>query len=86
MDDSNSDAEANAWVAPIAHYLRSHPHASDTAEGIARWWLGAPVTQWSHVGQALASMVRNGQLDCHIAADGREHYRLRHAAAGTPPP
>jgi hypothetical protein len=27
----------------ILHYLKDHPHAQDTLEGIARWWVPATV-------------------------------------------
>lgn len=85
MNLPTSDPSASAWVQPIRNYLHAHPYAGDSAEGIARWWLGAPVAEWPHIRQALQSMVADGQLECHAAADGREHYRLPAAAVGTPP-
>lgn len=83
---NHPNADSNAWAQPIANYLRAHPRAGDSAEGIARWWLGAPVAEWPHIRRALKSMVSDGHLECYVAADGREHYRLRTAAGGTPPP
>ena len=83
MNPSNADPDS--WAASVADYLRDHPHASDSAEGIARWWLGAPVAEWPRIRQALKSMVSDGRLECHVASDGREHYR-RAAASGTSAP
>jgi len=31
--------EIRAIAAKIARYLDRHPHASDTLEGVSRWWL-----------------------------------------------
>jgi hypothetical protein len=73
---NESHPHENPWVDRIASYLRDHRHSSDTAEGVARWWLNAPVTDWAHVRRALESMVSDGRLERHVTADGREHYRL----------
>lgn len=63
------------WTTAITSYLAEHPNASDTAEGIARWWLGADYADWWKVKLALDWMVRRGVLARHMAADGRESYR-----------
>ena len=81
MDDS--PASANAWVEEITGYLRQHPQACDSAEGVARWWLQAPVVQWPQVRQALDTMVGDGRLTRTTAADGTERYRLPGGPAGT---
>jgi hypothetical protein len=84
MDDS--PASATAWGTAIADYLRAHPQASDSAEGVARWWLHAPVAQWPRVRQALDALVSQGRRERTTSADGTERYRLPLPAAGTSPP
>ena len=74
MDDS--PASANAWVEEITQYLQQHPQAADSAEGVARWWLQAPVGEWPRVRQALDTMVADGRLERTTAADGTQRYRL----------
>jgi hypothetical protein len=80
----HSEADADPWVAALTRYLREHPQASDTAEGIARWWLQAAVADWPKVRRAIAAMAAAGRLTVHVAGDGREHYRLA-APAPAPP-
>lgn len=63
-------------VQELSHYLRSHPDACDTPEGIAHWWTGdagpAPV---SLVETALAWMADCGVVESLTAADGRVRIR-----------
>ncbi len=60
-----------------SHYLWRHPHACDTAEGIARWWLlGAHTSPpLPVVLSALDHLQALGLLQAHRAADGRVRYR-----------
>lgn len=44
----------------ILNYLRDHPDAEDTAEGISQWWVGE--TQ-RVVEKALGILVREGAID-----------------------
>lgn len=64
-------------VQKLSRYLRSHPDACDTPEGIARWWLDAdpPPLPVSLVEAALAWMVSRGAVESLHAADGRVRYR-----------
>jgi hypothetical protein len=61
----------------IVAYLRDHPHAMDTPEGIAQWWLGdlhppvaAPVLE-----RALNALVESQQLEA-VELKGSTGYRL----------
>lgn len=66
----------------IIDYLRRSPHAGDTAEGIARWWLGAAPADLGQVADALNGLERLQIVQRWIAADGREQYRIGPALLG----
>lgn len=58
---------AKAGIA-IMDYLRYHPDAEDTAEGIAQWWVGEA---YDIVEKALNLLVRRGFIE-----QREELYRL----------
>jgi Fe2+ or Zn2+ uptake regulation protein len=62
----------------ILRYLREHPEAQDTIEGITVWWVSErAIKQWlPHVRHALAALVTRGYLEKHTVAGGRVFYRL----------
>ena len=76
------DAEPLAIVHWLTLYLRDHPRAADTADGIATWWLAehSPINE-AHLTAALAWMQINGLVERIGAVDGRVRY---HRAAGLP--
>jgi hypothetical protein len=82
---NTSPADPNPWVEAIANCFRENRHASDNVEGIARWWLRAPVSEWPRVRRALEILVSEGRLECIAAADGRERYRLPRPTGGNSP-
>lgn len=82
---NNSPADPNPWVEAIANCFRENRHSSDSAEGIARWWLRAPVSEWPRVRHALEILVSEGRLERIAAADGKERYRLPGPTGGTSP-
>jgi hypothetical protein len=54
----------------ILRYLRAHPEAKDTLEGIAEWWLAEDKISQSveKVAKALAWLVESGKLvERHVA-------------------
>ena len=65
----------------ILRHVRAHPNAADTAEGIARWWLGslAPEPTQSAVQEALDRLEVAGQIIRTVLVDGTVLY-----AAATP--
>ena len=62
-------------VRAISRYLRINPLASDTSDGIARWWLGAEQASEPDVETALDWMQKHGLIETSLAADGRVRYR-----------
>jgi hypothetical protein len=60
----------------IRRYLENHPNASDSLEGVQRWWLGegaveapAPTVQ-----QALDRLVKKGTAVKKLLPDGTVVY------------
>ncbi len=79
-----TDTESQQWALHhLVSYWQRRPQASDTLEGIVRWWLpqdGRP--GMAAVAQALALLVARGVVQMAPAADGRVRYRLREPAKG----
>lgn len=46
-------------IIAILHYLRDHPLAKDSAQGIAKWWIGE---ERELVEKALAFLVKEGVM------------------------
>ena len=71
-------------VQELTAYWLQHPHASDTLEGICRWWLSGGSFAAPMVEQALMWLVERGVVAAHRAADGRVRYRLADEAKSGP--
>jgi hypothetical protein len=68
--------------ANILRYLRLHPGAKDTLEGITDWWLidlSVHPTP-AEVKAGLESLVERGLVIADHGADGRVYYSARPAA------
>ena len=65
-----------ALIRTLARYLRDNPRASDSAEGIRRWWLadGSAVTE-EELDKALNWMTQHKLIVETVAADGRIRFR-----------
>jgi hypothetical protein len=76
MSDEPDEA-VQPVAADIGRYLRHHPDAADTAEGIARWWLGGRCheNELRRVQQAIAVLVERGLMQKQTLPDGAEIYR-----------
>lgn len=60
----------------IIEYLRRNPRAGDSAEGIARWWLGAAPGEFSEVASALSCLERLSYVQRWVTTDARAQYRI----------
>jgi len=76
MSDEH-DVAVQAVAADIRRYLQRHPDAADTAEGIARWWLGGRCreNELGRVQEAIAVLVKRGLMQRQTLPDGAEIYR-----------
>jgi len=79
-----ADDDVSALARKLSRYLRDNPLACDSAEGIARWWLGAdgPLDE-AIVKRALEQLLAEGVVEVLHAGDGRVRYRR--AQPGAPP-
>ena len=76
---TNNEEQVRNVAAMILRYLKKHPHAADTAEGITRWWVMRQRYEDSvqTVKQALAILIEDGALEGHQLAQGQVVYRLK---------
>ena len=81
MDESDPRYPA---VQELTAYWLRHPHASDTLEGISRWWLSASPFPEPVVHQALAWLIESGVVAMQLAVDGRIRYRFTGASSPGP--
>jgi hypothetical protein len=65
--------------ASVIEYLRRHPHAADSLDGVVQWWLPRQryETARERIGVALDQMVANGRLERRALPDGTAIYSLR---------
>lgn len=63
-------------AAAIVRYLKDHPNAADTQEGIRNWWLGAGSSSATEVSGALERLIRDGSLE-RIQIGARVVFRAR---------
>jgi hypothetical protein len=60
----------------LCRYLRDNPQASDTVQGMQRWWMphDTPLTE-HEIAMALNWMKQRGWVDTLQGADGRLRWR-----------
>jgi hypothetical protein len=65
-----------AVICQLLMYVHANPIASDSAEGIAQWWLDPKEgVNVQLVGDVLDFLVDRGMFAKRVAADGRHSYR-----------
>ncbi|MCU0834352.1 MAG: MarR family transcriptional regulator [Chromatiaceae bacterium] len=71
-------------AAEVLRYLRRHPGAADTVEGIAEWWIAKQRLEDTpgRVQAAVDRLVAQGLVESTGGAAGRLRYRLRDAPSG----
>jgi hypothetical protein len=64
---ANDDSQIEGVALEVTRYLESHPEASDTIEGIAKWWLSRQRLEESTelVAQAVERLVLRGVVERH---------------------
>jgi hypothetical protein len=74
-----TQASAETVAGEILRYLRDHPKAADTLDGIANWWLPRQrlTESVSLVRGALTLLEARQEIDRQQMADGQVVYRLR---------
>ncbi len=72
-------ADDNEIVQRILEYLREHPQAGDTLEGIAKWWLMCQQLsdRVVSVQRSLEVLKAQGVILEHKRPDGRSFYFAR---------
>ena len=75
LTSGNERTEAVAGV--VARYLRAHPEASDTLDGIAHWWLSRQRQDDASelVQAALDLLIERGVVERRTTADGVVLFR-----------
>lgn len=70
--------EEDRMEAAILRYLGEHPHAMDTLEGVAEWWLARERirTDVRRLATALRRLVDRGFLE-EVGTGQARMYRLR---------
>ncbi len=68
---NDTDAIETVAVKRLISYTRKKPRASDTAEGIAQWWLKMPLEE---VLPALEALVKQGMWE-KLKRNDRVLYR-----------
>ncbi|WLQ17090.1 hypothetical protein O5O45_14310 [Hahella aquimaris] len=60
----------------IVEYLKSHPSAADSLQGVMRWWLAeeADAYSWDSVQRALEGLARQGVIGRRTLSDGGVIY------------
>ena len=72
-------------LADILAYLRAHPAAEDTLDGIAEWWSLEPhltPQPRASIAAAVAELMARGVLEVQHHRDGRVTYRCRRREPG----
>lgn len=62
----------------ILLYLREHPNAQDTMDGIVHWWLLERKIKYQQtmVKDAISNLVRRDYILENKKADSKKHYRV----------
>ena len=74
------DAQLQTLAAAVVAYLEVHPNASDTLEGIHRWWLTSDLPHsTADVARVLEQLCAQGKIEVCPTPDGKSVFRRSHA-------
>jgi hypothetical protein len=70
----------------ILEYLRKHPDAGDTLEGITKWWLEFERISVSvdEVSSVLRNLERHGNITTYSSRSGAVFYKISHNSRSRP--
>lgn len=85
VEPVRSEAASEIGTAVLA-YLRDHPGAADTLDGIVEWWLPRQryEIERSRIRDALATLVASGALRRQRLPGGETLYALSNPRGATP--
>jgi hypothetical protein len=69
-----TEREAQTVAAHIVRYLRAHPDAADTLDGVARWWL-EELPRDEVMERAIAMLVKSKLIERHVLPEGTAVFR-----------
>ena len=73
-----SDPESGQAIADeILAYLRRHPNAKDTAEGVLNWWIADGNTPLAVVKKVLADLVAGELMTERTDGGGKSYFSLK---------
>jgi Fe2+ or Zn2+ uptake regulation protein len=77
VQSSNVDARVDPRR-EIVEYLRRHPEAADTVDGILDWWMPAQRNEnaRNEIQEALREFVEQGLIEEVVLGNGHRLYRL----------
>ena len=80
-------SDPSVLVQGILDYLRAHPEAADSLEGIASWWLPSPTysVTLENVQIALNRLVEGHRIARIAMVDGRTLFQSPDKVQGHPP-
>ena len=78
-----NDSDMQQIADQIEYYLKNHPNAADTIEGITKWWLPEQGIEVSSVivQQALNYLGSKSVVKCNASLSGSKVYSSNKAKA-----
>jgi hypothetical protein len=75
---SNAKGSRTDLGGEIIEYLRTHPEAADSVDGILDWWIPSQPREnkKNELLRALEDLVQQGLIEEIVQENGSRHYRL----------